>query len=112
VGPTNDELFFRYTDNVNGGRWEAVTKAGGVETATDTGIAVVANTWYKLRLVVNAAATSVAFSINGALVATNVSNITTAIISLLAIQLFGAVGAGGSGQIDYVKPTFVETVPR
>ncbi len=73
-----DGVFFRYVDNVNTGKWQAVTRSNGTETATDTGVAVVADTVYLLEAKVNSDGTSVAFSINGAVVATNTTNIPAA----------------------------------
>ena len=74
-----DAIMFRYTHSVNSGKWQCVTRSNGVETgsATDSGVTVASTTWYKLRIEVNAAGTSVAFYINGALVATNTANIPT-----------------------------------
>lgn len=65
-----DAVMFRYTHSANGGRWQAVTRNNGVENSIDTGIAVVAGDWYKLRIVINAVANVVLFYINGVLVAT------------------------------------------
>ena len=45
-----DGIYFRYTHNVNGGKWELVAEVGGVETVADSGITVAANTWYNLRI--------------------------------------------------------------
>lgn len=39
VGEATNGAYFRYTDNVNGGKWQAVTRKAGVETAVDTGVA-------------------------------------------------------------------------
>lgn len=74
---------FRYSDNLNGGKFEAVCRSNNspvTETVVDTGVLVAVDTWYKLRLVINAAATSVKFYIkvgNGpeVLVATISTNI-------------------------------------
>lgn len=70
-----DGAFFRYIHSENGGNWTAVCRANNVETSADTGIAAVAGTWYVLRVVVNAAASSVAFYIDGTLRATIITNI-------------------------------------
>ncbi len=77
-GEPTDGCFFRYTHSVNSGEWQAVTRAAGVETssATDTNVAATTN-WTVFEIEINAAATSVAFYINGALVATNTTNIPT-----------------------------------
>lgn len=75
---STDGAFFRYTDSVNGGKWQAVTRSNGVETAVDTGITVAINTTYKMQVDANAAGTSVEFRINGTLVATITTNIPNA----------------------------------
>ena len=72
---------FEYDDSQNGGRWQAITH-DGVETSTDTGILVAADTWYKMEVEINAAATSVDFFIDNVLVATNVTNIPGAALDL------------------------------
>lgn len=53
------------------------TVAATVTTTTDTGLTVVANTWYKLGILINAAGTSVQFYINDVLEQTNTTNIPT-----------------------------------
>jgi hypothetical protein len=45
-----DGIYFRYTHNVNDGKWELVAEVGGVETVADSGITVDVNTWYNLRI--------------------------------------------------------------
>lgn len=75
AGTGTDAVMFRYTHGANSGKFEAVTRSNGTETATDTGITVAATTNYKLRIEVNAAASSALFVINGSLVATNTTNI-------------------------------------
>jgi hypothetical protein len=72
-----DGAFFRYTHSVNGGEWEAVTRSNGSETAADTNVTVSAGNYRVFEIEVNAAGTSVAFYIDGALVATNSTNIPT-----------------------------------
>lgn len=72
-----DGIYFRYTDSVNAGKWECVTCANSVETATDSGIALSTNAYIKFKIIVNAAATSVQFYINDTLVQTNSTNIPT-----------------------------------
>ncbi len=70
------------TDPANGayfraltaGNWIAVTRSGGVETATDTGVAVSAVNYQTLRIEINDA-TNVKFLINNTIVATHTTNI-------------------------------------
>lgn len=75
----NFGVTFEYTDNENGGRWQALTVDGIAETSTDTGITVAADTWYKLEAETNAAGTSSEFFIDGVSVATNTTNIPTGV---------------------------------
>jgi hypothetical protein len=72
-----DGVYFRYTDSVNGGRWEAVCRANSVETAADTGVAAVADTDTKLHIKVAADGSAAEFTINGTLVATITTHIST-----------------------------------
>ncbi len=74
---STDGAFFRYTHSVNGGRFQAVTRANNVETAVDTGIAAAAATTYRLEVEVNAAGTEAVFRIDGTDVATITTNIPT-----------------------------------
>lgn len=74
-GDPANGIFFRYVDSVNSGKWEIVTRSGGSETPMDSGITVVANTWYKLGITINAAGTLAYYSINGVSVGTISTNI-------------------------------------
>lgn len=74
---STDGAYFRYVDNVNSGKWQAVTVNNTTETSTDTGITAAAGTWVNFKIVMNGAGTSCAFSINGSVVATNTTNIPT-----------------------------------
>lgn len=76
AGDMTDGCYFRYNDNVNSGRWEAVTAAAGVRTATNTGITAV-TTFSIFEVRINSAGTSVEFYIDDVLVATNTTNIPT-----------------------------------
>ena len=55
--------------------WQTQTCNASVRTLTTTSVAVTAGAWTKLRIEVNAAASSVAFYINGTLAATHTTNI-------------------------------------
>ncbi|MFV4701614.1 hypothetical protein ACNJUI_21545, partial [Mycobacterium tuberculosis] len=63
-GESTDGVFFRYTDGVNAGKWQAVCRSNGTETTADTGITPVADTWHLFEIDVNADGTSVSFSID------------------------------------------------
>ena len=68
-------ITFEYTDNENGGRWQALTEDGVAETSVDTGITVTALTYFKLEIEINAAGDSVEFFIDNVSVATITTNI-------------------------------------
>lgn len=54
--------------------WQCITSTNSVRTLTTTSVPVTTN-WVKLRIVINAAGTSVSFYINGSLVAFHTTNI-------------------------------------
>lgn len=70
-----DGAYFRYDRLAAGANWRCKTASNSARTDTDSGVAVAAGPWVKLKVVVNAAASEVYFYINGALVATNTTNI-------------------------------------
>ncbi len=72
---STDGAFFRYTNTINGGKFERVTRSNNIETAADSGITVAANTFYKLEIFVNATGTAIEFRINNVPVGTNTTNI-------------------------------------
>ncbi|MBA2689391.1 MAG: hypothetical protein H0U63_01145 [Burkholderiales bacterium] len=106
-------VFFRYAYTVNAGKFEAVTRAASVETATDTGITVAINTPYRMMIVVNDIGTSVGFYINGALVATNTANIPTADIGC-GITVIRTVGTAICNplSVDLIEAEIIFTTPR
>jgi len=80
-GSESNGTFFTYDEGAtqNGTaaslNWQTQTCNASVRTLTTTSVAVTAGAWTKLRIEVNAAATSVAFYINGTLAATHTTNI-------------------------------------
>lgn len=54
-----------------------ITRSNSTTTNTDSGLAAVAGTWYKLRIVVNAGATAVTFTIDGGSSQSPTTNIPT-----------------------------------
>lgn len=114
-----DGCYFRYSHTVNSGKFEAVCRSNSVETGStlDTGIAVVAGTWYTLKAVVNAAATSVQFFINGTSVGTITANIPTGGGSRVvgwhpAMLLKSAGTTARTVDVDYVAQQVVYAVAR
>lgn len=70
---STDGHFFRQNYNVNSGKWQAVTRSNGSETATDTGVAFADYTMYRMDIDVAADGLSAVFKINGSTVATHTS---------------------------------------
>lgn len=74
AAPTNG-IFFRYTHSVNGGRWQAVCRNTGVETAVDTGIAGSTSADQTFEIRGSADGATFTFYIDDALVATITTNL-------------------------------------
>ena len=95
---------FEYQDDQNGGRWQGLCEDGVGETSLDTGITVVASTYYKLEFEVNAAGTSVEFFIDDVSAGTVAANIPagTAFSLFMSIHIMKLVGtANRAPYIDY-----------
>lgn len=93
--------------------WFIVTASGGTRTRVDTGILYVPNTWFKLKLTVNAGGTSVQANINGTNVGTAITtNIPTVAISPLA-KVDGIVGGVASDtDLDFFRIVKTLTTAR
>jgi len=61
-----DGMYFKYSDDINSGKWTPYISKDGVETAGDSSVTVAVDTWYKLEFDINAAASSHTWAINGA----------------------------------------------
>lgn len=94
TGESVDGAFFRYTDSVNGGRFQAVTRSNNTETAVDTGVTVATNTTYVLGIEVDASIPQAVFKINGTTVATVTTNIPTSSTRSTGVGIMGLKSAG------------------
>jgi hypothetical protein len=75
--PSNG-AYFKYNHGTNSGKYQCVTANGGVRTATDSGVAqTVLYKTFEIRVASDA--TSVVFLIDGAIVATNTTNIPSGV---------------------------------
>ena len=94
--------------------FKCITRAGSTATTTVTSIAVTAGQWYKLRIVINANASSVEFYIDNVLVATHNTNIPlTTTAMYVANGIAKATGtAARSMQTDYFMYEQIFTNPR
>jgi hypothetical protein len=99
-----DYIRFEYSDTINSGKFLCVSCVGGVTTAVDSGVSVVADTWYILKIVTNSDASSIAFYIDGNLVSTITTNIPSAVDLHTVNQIIKSVGTTQcSLYVDYVK---------
>jgi hypothetical protein len=115
-------VFFTYDEGgtLNGTaaspNWQCVTIQNSVRTLTTTTVPVTAATWDKLRIEINAAATSVGFYVNGTLVATHTTNIPLGANNryVMAKQgIFKAVGTSNRVMYtDYIGYENILTTPR
>lgn len=106
-GESTDGCFFRYTDAVNSGKWQAVCRSNGVESAVDTGVTPTADTFQRFEVVVNAAGTSADFNIDGTTKATITTNIPTGAGRETGYGVMGLKSAGTTntsmGYLDYAE---------
>lgn len=101
IGESSNALYFRYDSEVNGGRWEAVSRDAGAETAADTGVAPSAGTYQLFDIETNAAGTSVDFKINGATVATITTNLPDS-ADAFGYGIFALKSVGTTAVLTYI----------
>jgi hypothetical protein len=72
------------------------------------------NTWYALKIVVNAAGTNVAFYVNGSLISTHVTNIPATTSGFgFGVGIFKSIGTTSAVlHCDYVKLGHAFTTAR
>jgi hypothetical protein len=73
-----DGAYFRYDRAISGVNWQACTANNSVRTLTNTGVAAVTG-WTRLKVVANLTGTVISYYINDILVATNTTDIPTAV---------------------------------
>jgi hypothetical protein len=115
TGNGTDGLFYRYTDSVNGGRWEAVARSGGSETADDTGVAPTAGVYQILEVSVNSTGTQCDFYIDDVLTASITTNIPTGSSNLTNIMAKIEKSAGTTLRyiaLDWYDFLLTRTTPR
>lgn len=95
-------IYLRFNPSVSS-NWFLVTANGGVRSTSDSGVAVVADTWYRIEIVVTPGiATSVQLRINGVNVG---APITTNIPASAGygFVLLSAGGVGATSRVDYAQ---------
>lgn len=96
----------RYTHGTNSGAWQGYTVASSTETTVNSAVTVAANTWYKLRIEINAAASSVEFFVDGVSIGTSSTNIPSAVMGFIAINIRRTAGTTNA-RTAYVDYTYI-----
>ncbi len=109
-GLTNTDLaaaangvYFTYTHGTNSGNWTCNTRASSTSTNLNSGVAVTANQWYKLKAVINAAGTQADFYVNGTLVGSSTTNIPTAALKFVFKIEKSAGSTARTTSVDYIS---------
>lgn len=103
-----DTVAFRYSDDELAGNWVGFTRSNSTETTCDTTVAVTADAWHKLKLVVNAAGTSVGFYVGGTLrctITTNIPTTTARSTGIVPVQILKTLG--NTQRNVYVDYTYI-----
>jgi hypothetical protein len=104
--------WLQYSDNLNSGNWTYNTASASTPTNDNSSTAVTTG-WHNAQIVVNAAASSVSFSVDGVSLGSITTNIpSTGILPFLSIIWSAGTVAGGSINIDLFYLTQTLTTPR
>jgi len=101
AGQPANGVIFSYTNGTNSGRWRGSTIASSTATNVDSTITVTANTWYRVKIIVNAAGSNVDFYIDDVLIGSATTNIPTAALRLVAKIEKSAGTTARTANIDY-----------
>lgn len=105
-GNCTDGIFFKLDRVTNGANWITNTTSNGSNTATNTSTAVVAGTWYRLKVEVSTTNSNAKFYVNGTLVATHTLTIPSGSARQSGIQLKIDKTVGNNAvdaYIDYMR---------
>lgn len=91
-----DQAFFRYEDDVNGGKWQYIYSIGGTDTPTDSGITVAVSTRYHLKVIIDSARLA-RFYLNEVLLGTS-----TALTDATDFIPYIGVAADGAGAAKHM----------
>jgi hypothetical protein len=92
VATDDNQLFFRFADDVASGAWQVISSVAGTDTTTTTSVTVAVSTVYHLKIMIDSARVAT-FYINGTLVH------TTGVLAD-AIDLIPYVGIQNNGAAD------------
>ena len=107
-----DGVYFLYTSGTNSGQWVGKTANASSRSSANSANAIVGGQWDRLKIIVNAAATSVSFFVNGTEITNSplAANIPTAALSPRVSVTSSGGGAGV--QVDLFQMSYVLTTPR
>ena len=107
VTSTSKSCWMRYSHIANSGKWECINEGSGVEAIEYSNSAIAANTWTKIKIVINAGATSAEFFVDDTSIATNTGALPgTTISDICGFKTFIKKFAGTTArtvEIDYIK---------
>lgn len=103
--------WFEY-DRLTNTNWLIKTGNAATRTSTDSSVAVIIDTWIRLRAEVNAAGTSIEYFINGTSVGTITTNIPTVTINE-SMSITKSTGISSRRfLVDYYEQEVIYTTPR
>lgn len=107
-----DGVYFIYDSAVNAGAWVGKTANASSRTSANSANTVVAGQWDRLKIIVNAAASSVSFYVNGVEITNSPLAATIPTVDLSFIVSKATGGGGGSLDVDLFVMSYVLTTPR
>lgn len=100
---STDHIVCTYNRAAYGTNWQLITRSASTDTIVNSGVAVAAATWVKVRIEVNAAGSSVDLYLDDVLVANSATNIPTVDIAPI-LSLIKSVGTTArTVAVDYAK---------
>jgi hypothetical protein len=116
TGDSTDGCYFRYSDAINGARWQGVCRSNTTESICDVLSTVNINQWYRLTVDVNPAGTSTDFQVDGVSRCQITTNIPTGVgrgtgFGSNVIKTLGPVANYGI-DIDYIQVLGRFATPR
>ena len=95
-------VYFYYTHTANTGNWIGRTKLGAGTTDVNSSVAVTAGAWVRLSIVINAAASSMEFFVNGTSFGSSTTNLPTAANMIFAFKETAGTGSK-TFDVDFVR---------
>lgn len=115
-GPVNaeptDGCYFFYASGTNSGNWVGKTAQSSTRSSANSNIAMTPNAWTRLKIIVNAAGTSVGFFINGTEIANSPLTTNIPLVNPVAPRIYNSNASGVNVQVDLITLLIVLTTPR